>query len=398
MSERVAIIGIGITEHKSKWPEKSQIEIVNEAVRSALNDAGLDMKDVDATITGNMELFEGIHDVDMWMTEGDGAYLKSGMKINTGGTVGASTFFTAVEHAGSGISDIVLAVGWEKQDEGSSAYALRTVHENPFLTVVAPSRAGVAIVFNKWAQDMLSRKSVTQEQIAMLRVQASENASKNPKAHLRKVLTVDEVMNSPFLIAPTIRYLHLCPTSIGAVALIVASEKVAKKIADKNKPIWVIDHVASHCAVDNMYITAPAGGGVLGPTFWWPSLDSIRKLYQRNGITNPSKQIDVFEFYDPSAWVLAEGFELLGLCEKNEAGKLIESGATRIDGDMPVNASGGVLCTNAIGDSAMMRPAQIALQLRGDARDYQVHKEVNTGLAHGLGGDFATACLLRNYL
>lgn len=396
MSERVAIVGIGITEHRSKWPERSQVEIVHEAVQLALEDAQLRIKDVDAVITGNMELFEGNYSVDMWMTEGDGAYLKSGMKINTGGTVGASTFFTAVEHAGSGLFDAVLAVTWEKQDEGSSAYALRTVFENPFLTVVAPSRAGVAIVFNKWAQDMLGRKSVTEEQIAKLRVQASENASKNPQAHLRKILTVEDVMNSPFLIAPTIRYLHLCPTSIGAVALILAPENRAKKIT--NKPIWVVDYVASHCAVDSMYITAPAGGGVLGPTFWWPSVDSIRKLYRRNGITNPEKQIDVFEFYDPCAWVLAEAFEIMGLCEKNQAGRVIDSEATRIDGRMPVNPSGGVLCTNAIGDSSMMRPAQIALQLRGDAGDYQVHKEVHKGLAHGLGGDFATACLLQDSL
>ena len=155
MSERVAIVGIGITEHRSKWPEKSQVEIVNEAVRLALEDAQLTVKDIDATIIGNMELFEGIYNVDNWMTEGDGAYLKSGMKINTGGTTGGSTFFAAVEHAASGLFNAVLAVTYEKQDEGSSAYALRVVIENPFLTVVAPSRAGVAIVFNNWAQDML---------------------------------------------------------------------------------------------------------------------------------------------------------------------------------------------------------------------------------------------------
>jgi acetyl-CoA C-acetyltransferase len=396
MSERVAIVGVGITEHKNKWPERSQVEIVNEAVQLALEDAQLNMKDIDATIIGNMELFEGIYNVDMWMTEGDGAYLKSGMKINTGGTVGASTFFTAVEHAGSGLFNAVLAIGWEKQDEGSSSYSLRVVHENPFLTVVAPSRAGVGIVFNKWAQDMLARKSVTEEQIAKLRVQASENASKNPKAHLRNILTVEEVMTSPFLVAPTVRFLHICPTSIGAVAIIIAPQERAKKIT--SKPIWIVDHVSSHCGVDSMYITAPAGGGMAGPTFWWPSVDSIRKLYKRNGITNPRKQIDIFEFYDPCAWVLAEGFEIMGLCEKNQAGKLIDSGKTRIDGEIPVNPSGGVLCTNAIGDSAMMRPAQIALQLRGDAGDYQVHKKVSRGLAHGLGGDFATACLLQNYI
>lgn len=396
MSERVAIVGIGITEHRSKWPERSQVEIVNEAVRLALEDAQLTMKDIDAAIIGNMELFEGIYNVDNWMTEGDGAYLKSGMKINTGGTTGGSTFFTAVEHAASGLFNTVLAVTYEKQDEGSSAYSLRVVIENPFLTVVAPSRAGVAIVFNNWAQDMLDRKSVTHEQIARLRVQASENAARNPKAHLRKVLTVEEIMNSPFLITPTIRYLHLCPTSIGAVAAVLAPEDKAKKIT--NKPVWVVDHVSSHCAVNNMYTHASAGGGVLGPTFWWPSVDSIQKLYKRNGITNPGKDIDVFEFYDPCAWVLAESFEIMGLCEKSQAGKLIDKGATAINGEMPVCPSGGVLCTNAIGDSAMMRPIQTALQLRGDAGDYQVHKKVSRGLAHGLGGDFATACLLQNYL
>jgi acetyl-CoA C-acetyltransferase len=396
MSERVAIVGVGITEHKSKWPERSQVEIVNEAVRLALEDAQLTTKDIDATIIGNMELFEGIYNVDNWMVEGDGAYLKGGMKINTGGTTGGSTFITAVEHAAFGLFNAVLAVTYEKQDEGSSAYALRMVIENPFLTVVAPARAGVAIVFNNWAQDMLARKSVTEEQIARLRVQASENASRNPKAHLRKVLTVEEVMNSPFLIAPTIRYLHLCPTSIGAVATILAPEDKAKKIT--NKPVWVVDYVTSHCAISNIFITAPSGSSVLGPNFWWPSVDCIQKLYKRNGITNPGQEIDVFEFYDPCVWVLAESFEIMGLCGRNQAGKLIDKGATAIDGEMPVCPSGGVLCTNAIGDSAMMRPAQIALQLREDAGDYQVTKKVSRGLAHGLGGDFATACLLQNYL
>ncbi|MBI5605599.1 MAG: acetyl-CoA acetyltransferase [Deltaproteobacteria bacterium] len=396
MSERVAIVGIGITEHKSKWLERSQVEIVNEAVRLALEDVEIRIKDVDCVVTGNMELFEGNYHVDMWMTEGDGAFLKSGMRINTGGTVGASTLYTAVEHAGSGLFNAVLAVGWQKQDEGSSAYSLRVVHENPFLTVVAPSRAGVGIVFNKWAQDLLARKSVTEEQVALLRVQASENASKNPKAHLRDVLTVEEVMHSPFLVAPTVRLLHICPTSIGAVAVILAPESTARKLS--KKPIWVVDHVTSHCAVDSMYITAPAGGGMLGPTFWWPSQDSIKKLYKRNGITDPRKELDVFEFYDPSVWVLAEGLEIMGLCEKNQVGKLIESGRTRLDGETPVNPSGGVLCTNAIGDSAMMRPAQLALQLRGDAGAYQVSKRVSRGLAHGLGGDFAGACILQNHL
>ena len=90
MSERIAVVGVGQTEFKSRWPTISQVEMVNLAVKRALENAHLTIKEIDAVFVGNMELFEGNYQVDMWLTEGDGAYLKSGMKIQTGGSTGSS--------------------------------------------------------------------------------------------------------------------------------------------------------------------------------------------------------------------------------------------------------------------------------------------------------------------
>ena len=135
MSERIAVVGVGQTEFKSRWPEISQVEMVNLAVNRALENANLTMKEIDAVFVGNMELFEGNYQVDMWLTEGDGAYLKSGMNIQTGGSTGSSVCTTLFDHAATGLYNAVLGVGFEKQDEGSSDYGLRQVSEDTFFDI-----------------------------------------------------------------------------------------------------------------------------------------------------------------------------------------------------------------------------------------------------------------------
>ncbi len=396
MSERIAIVGVGQTEFKSKWPEISQVEMVNLAVRRALENAHLTLKDIDAVFVGNMELFEGNYQVDMWLTEGDGAYLKSGMKVQTGGSTGSTVCTTLFDHAATGFFRAVLGIAYEKQDEGSSDYGLRIVSEDTFFDIANGGR-GAGPAMAAMALNMLDRKSVTEEQIAMLRVKASNNASRNPFAHLRKKLTIEEVMNSRLLIPP-LRLLHMCPTSVGACAMIVAPEKVAKKISAN--PAWVVDWVTVHGGTlpplghMGVYLTESE----LGPLWAFGVEQASKKLYKRCGITNPRKEIDVIEVYDMSSWHEAEWYERMHLCERNEAGKLIEEGATTLEGDIPVNPSGGVVSTNAIGASAMLRVAEAAIQVRNEGGGRQV-PNVKTAMAVTAGGDgYSAAVLLRRSL
>lgn len=396
MSERIAVVGVGQTEFKGRWPEISQVEMVNLAVRRALENADLTIKEIDAVFVGNMELFEGNYQVDMWLTEGDGAYLKSGMKIQTGGSTGSSVCTTLFDHAATGLFGAVLGIAFEKQDEGSSDYGLRLVSEDTFFDIANGARAaGPAMA--AVALDMLKRGSVTEEQMAQLRVQASENASRNPHAHLRKRLTVEEVMNSRLLIPP-LRILHMCPTSVGACAMIVAPEKKAKKIS--RNPAWVVDWVTVHGG-----ILPPMGHmGVyleeseLGPQWAFGVEQASLKLYKRCGITNPRKEIDLIEVYNMSIWHEAEWYERMHICEKNGAGKLIQEGATAMNGDIPVNPSGGVVSTNAIGASAMQRFAEAAIQVRNEGGERQV-PNIKTSIAVTAGGDsYSAAALFRKTL
>jgi acetyl-CoA C-acetyltransferase len=396
MAERVAVIGVGQTEFMSKNMEVSQSELVNLAVRRALENAELTIKDIDAVIISNMELFEGLYLADTVLSEGTGSYLKSGMRVQSGGTSGSTCAVTAFEHAATGLFNAVLAIGYEKQDEGSSDASLRSISEDTFFDINTGAR-GAANVISELAQEMLDRGSVTEEQIAKLRVKQSENASRNPHAHLRKRLTVNDVLNSRYIIPP-LRLWHICPTSIGACAMIVAPESRAKKMSPKQA--WVMDWVSIHGGMQPLvgYQGVALGKGPLGPMWAFGVENSSAKLYKRNRINNPRKEFDVVEVYDMSTWNEAAWYECMRLCEKNSAGKLIDEGATTLNGDIPVNPSGGVTSTNAIGASAMLRIAEAAIQIRGEGGERQV-PNVKTALAVTAGGDsYSSAVLLKSSL
>src|SRR3990170_4126037 len=267
MSERVAIVGVGQTAGKRRRPDVSEVELVNEAVREALKDAQLTIKDIDVVITGNMEFFEGTFFTDQWLVEGLGGYLKSGMKVNAAGDTGATVFTTGASHAASGLFNTIMIVGFEKQDEGAyGGIGMRS--EDSFFNIAGGSGRAIGSMWST-AVSILERKSATEEHIARLRVKEAECALRNPYAHLKLNLTVEQVMNSEIIIAP-LRFLHICPTTVSSCAVIVAPEPRAKKITDK--PVWVRDYVTVHSGLQprmgEPWICAGAAFPT-GPQFGW---------------------------------------------------------------------------------------------------------------------------------
>ena len=119
-NRNVAIVGVGQTYHKRRRPDVTQVELVNEAVRAALKDAQLDIADIDVVVHGNMELFEGNYQGDMWHVDGDGAYMKSGIRITTGGTTGGALVCATDNIVASGLYDVALCVAFEKMEEGEA--------------------------------------------------------------------------------------------------------------------------------------------------------------------------------------------------------------------------------------------------------------------------------------
>lgn len=379
---RVAIVGVGRTYHRSKRPDVNIPELSHEAAKEALNDANLDFKDIDAVVVGNMEFFENRSMTEMWQMDHIGGYLKSGVHVATGGTVGGTVACTAFEYASSGLFKKVLAIGFEKQSEADSRAAIRLVGdpvvERPYL------RAAVGF-FAQIASMYMNESGCGEEHAAMVRLRADKNACRNPWAHLKLGLTdIQQILDSPYILSP-LRYLDMCPTSEGAAAMVIAPEEEATRIT--SKPVWVKDwEIAHNSALQNSY------GGAIVPT---TSLSvAAGALFKRNGITNPRKQISLAELYTPSTYGELKWIEEYLLCEKGEAWKLEEQGIFDLEGEFPVNPSGGVLATNAIASTGMSRPVECALQLREHAGEHQITRKPHLAFSTAWGGQSWTAAHL----
>ena len=384
MAQRAAIVGVGQTRHRSRRPDVNQIELINEAVRAALEDAQLSIKDIECVLFGNMEECEGTYLTDCWATLGTGAYLKEGCKIYTGGTTGATVTVAAANHVSSGLFDTVLAVAFEKQDEAVHGMEPLGLVVEPLWRRRFRTGDGAAGWFSRVGMTYMQETGCTEEHAALVRVKADQCACKNRHAHLQLSLTLEDVLKSPMLLYP-VRLLYLCPTSCGACAAVFASEKRAKKITEK--PVWVKDWVNMHYEEEGFHGFFPKG-----------HVTTLEKgaqlLYSRNGITNVRGEIQMAEIYEPSTWAELQFSEWFHFFEAGEAWKMAEKEATGLEGEFPINPSGGVISTNPIGCTALLRVAEAALQIRGDAGEHQVTREVKTAVATGFGGSFWSEMIL----
>jgi acetyl-CoA C-acetyltransferase len=200
------------------------------------------------------------------------------------------------------------------------------------------------------------------------------NALKNPLAHLHvKDISIDKVRES-FMLWEPIRYLESCPSSDGACAMVLSCEELVHE--SPNPPAWVWGTAMR--TEPTMYAHREQVNPQAGR-------DCAKDVYQQAGITDPRKELDMAEIYVPFSWFEPMWMENLGFCDQGEGWKMTTSGATSMNGDMPINCSGGVLSTNPIGASGMIRFAEAALQVRGMAGEHQV-EGAKKALGHAYGG------------
>jgi acetyl-CoA C-acetyltransferase len=219
------------------------------------------------------------------------------------------------------------------------------------------------------------------------RILMDRHAMKNPKAHRRLGLEMDqmdELMTASPALVGELRMIHMCSQSDGACAMVFAAEHAA--VTHCARPAWIRDHITVHREES----FAVFGDAPYETTHRY----AARQLFERNGITDPRRQIDVFEMYDPSSWWGLDWLREFLLLDGDAHLKMVEDGDIAIDGAFPVNPSGGVIASNPIGATAMVRVAEAALQIMGKAGDHQVPKPVRQALASGFGGTMWTVLFL----
>ncbi len=381
---RVAIVGVGLTEAGTKLKDYTHPELAYKAVTRALSFANLKIEDIDAVVYGSMDEFDGINCPGRWDIDAvSGWFGKPFMEVLTGGTTGHATALLAYQHVASGMADIVLALGAQRVGENLEAQVVLNKAFNPLFlgNFTLGSIDGWALLTTMH----MAKYNSKEEQFALASVVDHEHGLNNPYAHIRKRVTLDDVMKSKPICWP-IKYLECCPRSDQMCAVIMAEEGRAKEITDT--PAW-IEGVT--------YIVCTPYYGDRPSVDWFNLSMAARKLYKMCGIRDPISEIDVIEAQAPFPIVHFLFLEACGFCEPGCAGKLIENGDTRMDGKIPVNPSGGVICTNPIGTAGLVRIAEAALQVMGKAEKRQV-KDVKRALAIGMGasrGQYQSLFLLK---
>lgn len=363
----VAVTGIGQTRHAARRDDVSMPGLVREAIRRALDDAGLDWTDIDAVVMGKApDLFEGVANPELFLADAIGAVGKPLLRVHTAGSVGGSTAIVGTHLVGSGVHDRVLVVAWEKQSESNAMWAL----SQPF-PFQPPVAAGAGGYFAPIIREYITRTGAPEHIGWLVAVKDRLNALHNPYAHLQLPdITVDTVRASPLLWDP-IRYLETCPSSDGACAVVLAAQPTGN-----NRPAWV--HGTAMRTEPMLF----AGRDEVSPA---AGAQCARDVFAEAGCT--PADIDVAELYVPFSWYEPMWLENLGL--RASGWRAVDAGETARTGSLPINASGGVLSSNPIGASGMLRFAEAALQVRGLAGAHQIDRaRLAMGHAYGGGSQF----------
>ncbi|MBK5288724.1 MAG: thiolase domain-containing protein [Acidimicrobiia bacterium] len=370
-SVRTAVIGVGQTRHVSARHDVSIAGLVREAALEALDDAGMDFGDIDAVVVGKApDTFEGVLMPELYLADALGAVGKPLLRVHTAGSVGGSTAIVAAKLVMSGVHKRVLTVSFEKQSESNATWGLSV--QMPFS---APLVAGAGGYFAPLIRAYIARSGAPRNIGHLVAVKDRLAALRNPKAHLHlpdiDLATVEE----SFLLWDPLRYLDTCPSSDGAMALVIGAEDVAD--AAPGPAAWI--HGTAMRSEPTMF----AGRDQVNPQ---AGKDCAADVYAQAGITNPREDFDCAEVYVPFSWYEPMWLENLGFCAEGDGWKLTQAGATAPDGDIPWNPSGGVLSSNPIGASGMIRFGEAAQQVRERAGDFQVPLQTGKALGHAYGG------------
>jgi acetyl-CoA C-acetyltransferase len=347
--------------------------LVREAALAALADADMSWDDIDAIVIGKApDFFEGVMMPELYLADALGAVGKPMFRVHTAGSVGGSTAIVASELVASGVHERVLTLAFEKQSESEAMWALSFA-----IPFQPPMHAGAGGYFAPHIRGYMQRSKAPDHIGILVALKDRQNALKNPYAHLHeKDATFDSIKDSIMLWDP-IRYSETCPSSDGAFAMVLTNEKGGDDAAAAGRPPAWVKGTAMR-SEPTMFAgrdqVNPLGGQLCS-----------QDVYKQAGITNPRREVDVVEMYVPFSWFEPMWLENLGFCEEGEGWRLVEDGVTEMTGDLPVNCSGGVLSTNPIGASGMIRFGEAAMQVRGQCGEHQIDG-VRTAVGHAYGG------------
>ncbi|MFC6991026.1 thiolase domain-containing protein [Haladaptatus sp. GCM10025707] len=377
---RASIVGAGMT--KFGVHEETLPELFSEAALPAMDDAGVGAGDVDAFYLGNAMGGQTENDTHLAPTLASHVGIAGVpcQRFEDACATSSNAFKHAVQDVESGLHDVVLVGGVERctPETGLGTGEMTRIFASAsHRQYEQPTGLTFPGVFALLTKRHMFEYGTTEEQLAAVAVKNHAHGALNPRAHFGRDITVEDVVDSP-IIADPFHLMDCCPFSDGASAVIVVS-----------------DDLAASFDAEPVDVTGVGHGTDIVPLSDKPDLPATmsarraaQQAYKQAGIT--ADDVDFAEVHDCFTGAEVMASEALGLFEDGQGGPAAAEGRTRIDGDMPINPSGGLKAKgHPIGATGTAQIVELVEQLRGDAGDRQI-EDVETGIAHNLGGDAGT--------
>lgn len=382
MDQNVAIVSYDLLDYKGPnelgmWNDEATFVVAKQA----LERVGLKKKDVDAVVIATMDGQDGITISNGMLAPAAGAYERDSIRIET------STLHCVMSGMASILSGAAEVVVVASSDTIEFDFDYVTnANQDPVFR--GPVGLNAWQSYSLLAMDYLRKSKATEADFAKVAAKNYLCGSRNRFAHIRNAYSEEEILRSPMMGWP-LRRLELSGMSSGAGAFVLASEKKARELTDS--PVWI----KGIAAATNNYLGS------------WEELSGLRaldiaakKAYRMAGIKDPRKDLDFMEIFNPFSAFELMAYEALGICSKGQGCDLLREGLTYPDGDLPVNISGGSLCTNGPNSSGLFRVIQAAMLLRNEELGEQPGN-LRRGLVHdgdvgigAIGGDSHAVMIL----
>ena len=385
MSSKVYVVGVGMTKFEKPGARAWDYpDMAKEAGTNALEDAGIPYDQVDQAVVGYVygESTGGQRAVYQLGLTGIPVY-----NVNNNCSTGSTALFLGRQLIAGGMSECVLALGFEKMEKGSLGVKY-TDRVNPMdkhvdamvklrgfeTSPVAPQ------IFGNAAREHMERYGSTPEQFAKIGLKNHRHSVNNPYSQFQEEYTLEEILSAKMVHAPLTR-LQCCPTSDGAGAVVLASEEFVHKHSLEDQAVEILGQ--SMVTDTPETFEQKSSIKLIGSEM---TRRAANEVYEQTGLG--PEDIDVIELHDCFSANEMITYEALGLANEGEGGKLIDEGAVTYGGDWVVNPSGGLISKgHPLGATGLAQCSELSWQLRGTADARQV-PGAKVALQHniGLGG------------
>ncbi|MDO8473750.1 MAG: acetyl-CoA acetyltransferase, partial [Dehalococcoidia bacterium] len=385
IKDKVAIVGMGCCKFGENW-EQGPEDMIIEAAYEAYQDAGIDPKQIQAAWMGTV----GAHWIGMAGLPVAEALKLHGIPISRVEAY-CATGHEALRHASlavaSGLYDVALALGFEKlKDSGFAGLGVgRGMH--PVVEVRRTSPASFAFAATRYFHTYGLTLEQGKRLLAKISVKNHKNGVLSPKAHMRKEVTIEQVLSAPIIASP-LGLFDCCGNSDGSAAAIVVRAELAHQF--RRDPIYIKGLGQAQVSM------APH----FQPGYHWTGFDATRfaaqQAYAQAGVKDPRKEVSLAEVHDCFTITELVNYEDLGLSPKGGAKEDIEAGTFELNGALPVNSDGGLKSFgHPVGASGLRMTYELYKQLQGKAQmpERQL-KNPTLGLAHTLGGHPSVSCVV----